>query len=49
MALILRDLLREAGARVIMTRETNRDLNLGGRATIAKINNSDLFISIHHN
>ena len=48
-ALILRDLLQEAGARVIMTRETNRDLNLGGRAAIAKINNSDLFISIHHN
>ena len=48
-ALILRDLLQEAGARVIMTRETNRDLNLGGRAAIAKMNNSDLFISIHHN
>ena len=47
-ALILRDMLREAGARVIMTRESNRDVNLGGRAMIAKINSSDIFISIHH-
>ena len=48
-ALILRNLLREAGARVVMTRDTDRDVNLDGRAMIAKINNSDLFISIHHN
>ena len=48
-ALILRVLLQEAGARVVMTRETNRDVNLGGRAMIAKLNKSDFFISIHHN
>lgn len=45
----LQKLLLQKGAQVIMTRTGNRDVNLGGRASIAIQNNSDFFVSIHHN
>ncbi len=45
----LQKLLLKAGAKVILTRTKDEDVNLGGRASIAIVNNSDLFISIHHN
>ncbi|PTM54648.1 N-acetylmuramoyl-L-alanine amidase CwlD [Desmospora activa] len=59
-ALQLRDYLQEAGALVIMTRETDRDLaddgarkrkaqDLYRRAQMVKENDADLFISIHLN
>ncbi|MCF7801773.1 MAG: N-acetylmuramoyl-L-alanine amidase, partial [Candidatus Marinimicrobia bacterium] len=45
----LQKLLLNQGARVVMTRTDNRDVNLGGRASVAIQNNSDFFVSIHHN
>lgn len=45
----LQKLLLNQGARVVMTRSDNRDVNLGGRASVAIGNNSDFFVSIHHN
>lgn len=41
--------LKMAGANVFITRTKDRDVSLGGRATLAKRHNSDLFVSIHHN
>lgn len=41
--------LTMAGADVFMTRTKDRDVSLGGRAALAKIHGSDLFVSIHHN
>lgn len=41
--------LRRAGADVYLTRSADKDLSLGGRATLAKKHGSHLFISIHHN
>ena len=38
-----------AGANVQMTRTKDQDISLGGRATLAKMHGSDLFVSIHHN
>ena len=38
-----------AGANVLMTREKDRDVSLGGRARLAKSHASDLLVSIHHN
>ena len=48
-AKILSRKLTMAGANVLMTRTKDRDVSLGGRATLAKIHGSDLFVSIHHN
>jgi len=48
-ALYLHGYLEKAGARVILTRRGNRDVSLGGRASLARQADSDLFISIHHN
>lgn len=48
-ALVLQKLLEERGAKVIMTRTTDDTISLSRRAEIAKENNSDLFLSIHHN
>ena len=48
-AKILSRKLTLAGANVLMTRVKDRDVSLGGRATMAKRHASDLFISIHHN
>ncbi len=45
----LQRLLEKAGAKVVMTRSSDTDVNLGGRAAIAIQAASDLFISIHHN
>jgi len=48
-AKILSRKLTLAGANVLMTRVKDRDVSLGGRATMAKLHGSDLFVSIHHN
>jgi len=48
-AKILSKKLTLAGANVLITRTKDRDLSLGGRATLAKKHGSDLFVSIHHN
>ncbi len=38
-----------AGASVQLTRKKDRDVSLGGRASLAKQFDSDLLVSIHHN
>lgn len=48
-ALLLQNLLEERGAKVVMTRTTDDTILLSRRAKIAKKNNSDIFLSIHHN
>lgn len=47
--LILKELLEERGAEVIMTRTEDVQVTLAERAALAKDGNADLFISIHHN
>lgn len=48
-ALILRNKLESAGAKVIMTRADDRKLTLQQRVDVAVQNNADIFVSIHHN
>ena len=48
-ALLLKQLLEEKGAIVIMTRIADTDVSLEARSQMAKENNADVFISIHHN
>jgi N-acetylmuramoyl-L-alanine amidase len=48
-ALLLQKMLEEKGAKVVMTRISDDTISLSRRAQIAKENNSDLFLSIHHN
>jgi N-acetylmuramoyl-L-alanine amidase len=55
-ALLLKRLLKDAGANVILTRESDTDLDLDERAAMANSavrpdgsEGADLFISIHHN
>jgi N-acetylmuramoyl-L-alanine amidase len=57
-SLKLRDRLRQAGAKVIMTRETDRTVatpgsslgqELQARVELAERNNADMFVSIHSN
>lgn len=48
-ALMLRDLLEEEGAEVLMTRTEDIDVGLQDRAQLAVDHNADLFLSIHHN
>ena len=48
-ALVLRQELERRGARVIMTRDDDRDVELYDRPAIAKANAADLFVSIHNN
>lgn len=48
-ALILQKMLEEKGAKVVMTRIEDKHIPLTQRALIAKANNADLFLSIHHN
>ncbi len=47
--LLLRDLLEEKGARVLMTRTEDVQVALADRAKLAVENRADLFVSIHHN
>ncbi|MBT3228663.1 MAG: N-acetylmuramoyl-L-alanine amidase [Candidatus Marinimicrobia bacterium] len=48
-AKLLSQKLSRAGANVLMTRGKDRDVSLGGRAALARLHQSDLFVSIHHN
>ncbi|HWQ61347.1 MAG TPA: N-acetylmuramoyl-L-alanine amidase [Negativicutes bacterium] len=57
-ALKLRDKLRQAGAKVLMTRDTDRNVapvgstlgqELQARVDIAERNNADMFVSVHTN
>lgn len=48
-ALLLRELLEERGARVLLTREGDDDIGLKARADLAREADADAFISIHHN
>lgn len=48
-ALILRDLLQQDGARVLMTRTTNVNVSLDGRTRFADSADAELLVSIHNN
>lgn len=48
-ALLLKNKLEAAGAKVIMTRSDDRKLTLQNRVDIAVSNHADIFVSIHHN
>ncbi len=48
-SLMLRDLLAEAGARVILTRTADQNLDLLPRVRLADSLNADLLVSIHNN
>jgi len=48
-ALALRDYLKQAGANVMLSRETDKTVPLEARAQQANANRADIFISIHHN
>jgi len=48
-ALLLKNKLEAAGAKVIMTRSDDRKLTLQDRVDVAVNNNADIFVSIHHN
>ena len=48
-ALVLRDLLTQAGARVILTRSTNTSLDLLARTRFADSVDAELLVSIHNN
>lgn len=48
-ALKLKSLLEQAGARVIMTHTGQTELSLADRAWLANSNNADIFVSIHSN
>lgn len=48
-ALKLKNLLEEAGARVLMTHTGQTELTLAGRAFVANNSGADIFVSIHAN
>lgn len=48
-SLRLADMLRRAGATVVMTRETDINVNLAPRVSIAQAVNADVFVSVHAN
>lgn len=48
-SLLLAQYLREAGLRVMMTREDDRDVDLHDRAAVANAARANLFVSIHNN
>jgi N-acetylmuramoyl-L-alanine amidase len=48
-ALLLRDMLEEKGARVLMSRSSDSAVALQERAEMAKAKKADVFLSIHHN
>jgi len=47
--LILKELLEEKGAKVLMTRTSDVFVALADRSKLAVDNNADFFVSIHHN
>ena len=55
MAFLVRDALQQAATigghtiKIILTRETDKNVGLADRARIAKTNNADLFLCIHFN
>lgn len=55
MGLLVRDAIAQAAAagghdvKVVMTRDTDKNLGLSARANVAKANDADLFLSIHFN
>lgn len=48
-ALLLKEMLEENGARVVMTRTEDVQVELSDRALLAVENHADVFLSIHHN
>lgn len=48
-ALKLKSLLEQAGARVVMTHTGSTELSLAGRAAVANNLNADIFVSVHAN
>ncbi|MDX8047675.1 N-acetylmuramoyl-L-alanine amidase [Gracilibacillus sp. S3-1-1] len=48
-AKILQEVLEEAGAEVLLTRETDRYVPLTSRTTFANLMKADVFLSIHYN
>jgi N-acetylmuramoyl-L-alanine amidase len=48
-ALVLRDMLKAHGARVVMSRTSDSAVSLRARAETAKAANAEVFVSIHHN
>lgn len=48
-ALLLQKKLEERGAKVLMTRTTDANISFDDRVQLAKENNADIFLSIHHN
>lgn len=48
-ALILKDMLEKAGAKVILTRSDDKTVSLSDRRELNKEQNTDLFLSMHHN
>lgn len=48
-AVLLKQMLENKGAKVVMTRTADENIPLLTRAEIAKNNKADLFLSIHHN
>jgi N-acetylmuramoyl-L-alanine amidase len=48
-ALMLRDMLEERGAKVLMTRTEDVAVELEARADLAVQSNADVFLSLHHN
>lgn len=48
-ALLLRDMLEDRGARVFLTRESDVAVGLQARAELARDVRADVFVSIHHN
>lgn len=49
LCLKIKSCLEDLGFEVVLTRETDKDLSLEDRVNIAKVNDCDLFLSIHHN
>ena len=49
LAFDIRAALTNAGFKVVMTREDDRDVDLFARPAVAIMNDCDLFISVHHN
>lgn len=45
----IRHALTNAGFKVVMTRDDDRDVNLFARPAVAEVNKCDLFIAVHHN